>query len=52
MKWTKYIQKETLARGAKNQCPRMYLVGSWLHPKIELKQHMKTPIRKNTLNKP
>lgn len=28
------MQKETLARGEKNECPKMNLVGSFLQPNI------------------
>lgn len=44
------MQKETLASGEKNGCPKMNLAGSFLHPNIAENMQRYTPIRKNTLN--
>lgn len=49
MKCTKYMQKETFAKGENILCPRIYLDGSFLHPNIAANTHKYTPERKITL---
>ncbi len=39
MKWVKYIQKDTLAKGEKNGWPKMNFAGSFLQPNIAANMH-------------
>jgi hypothetical protein len=43
------MQKETLAKGEKNECPRMNLTGSFLHLNIAANINKKIPIKNTTL---